>query len=225
MHRENLSPVAFLIVGLVIGIVFIRFLLRYKKINVSRIDESTLLLKLPLLGIIEVEESRKYQGMFVKCVSETFDKIKFFNRLMDFQTMLKYAKDYNVNYIGTEGNMEGKWGKGKLAYNTLSKGKGGGYNVYLNPNLDRESVSRNLSKELGIEIKPHELYTFLFLHEIGHTAKAGNESYIAAQINHRLGSRKRRRWKDMELLHKKIEKFADDFAIQELLKLRKESGG
>jgi hypothetical protein len=103
---------------------------------------------------------------------------------MEFNIMLKYANDYNHNYVGTEGDMDkGAWSDGRLAYSTLSKGYSGGYNIYLNPDLDRESVSQRLSKQLNVEISPDELYIFLFFHEIGHTEKAGNESYITAMVN------------------------------------------
>jgi len=152
------------------------------------------------------------------------EKIKFFNCLMDFQTMLRYANEYNINYIGTEGDMDGAWSNGKLAYSTLSKGCNGGHDVYLNPHLDRESVCRKLTEQLGVEIKPDELYTFLFLHEIGHTRKAGNECYITAMVNHSL-SGGRRSWlrrRKLKDLYSKVERFADDFAIQELLRLRRE---
>ncbi|MEW6002173.1 MAG: hypothetical protein AB1638_05935 [Nitrospirota bacterium] len=221
MESGTSLPLTF-ILGLLIGIGIIYFMLRYKKIEISRIDEKTLLLKLPLLGTIEAEEPREYQGIFVKDVSGTLDKIKFFQRLMDFQTMLKYANDYTLNYIGTEGDMHGKWSNGRLAYNTFSKGYNGSRNVYLNPDLDRESVCRRLSEQLGTEIKPDELYTFLFLHEIGHTRKAGNECYITAMVNHSLsgGRRAARRRRELKNIYKRSEKFADDFAVQELLKLR-----
>lgn len=149
------------------------------------------MLKLPLLGTVEAEEPRGCEGIFVKDVSVTLDKINFFQRLIDSQIMLRYARDYNINYIGTEGDVDGKWSNGRLAYSTLSKGHDGGYNVYLNPNLDRESVCQRLNEQLGTEIKPDELYTFLFFHEIGHTRKSGNECYITAIVNHSLSGGRR----------------------------------
>jgi hypothetical protein len=132
--------------------------------------------------------------------------------------------EYNLNYVGFEGDMDnGQWSDGRLAYSTLSKGSNGGYNIYLNPDLARELVSKRLSHQLGVEIRPEELYAFLLLHEIGHSTKAGNECYITAMVNHSLsgGRRSAKRRKMLKDLYLRVEKNADDFAIQELLKLRK----
>jgi len=211
-----------LIVGLIIGIGLVYFMLRSRGIKVNKLDEKTLLLRLPLLGTIETEEPKGYRGIFVKDVSEALDKMRSFQRLMDTRIMLDYANDYNLNYIGIEGDVDGSWSNGRLAYSTLSKGQNGGYNIYLNPDLDREAVCKRLNEQLGIEIKPKELYTFLFLHEIGHTRKAGNECYFTAMVNHSLsgGRRAARRRRELKNVYIKSEKFADDFAVQELLKIR-----
>jgi hypothetical protein len=190
--------------------------------KVNKLDEKTLLIRLPFLGTVEVEEPKEYRGIFVKDVSEALNKMKFFQSLMDPHMMLDYANDYNLNYIGIEGDVNGLWSNGRLAYSTLSKGQNGGYNIYLNPDLDREAVCKRLNEQLGVEIKPEELYTFLFLHEIGHTRKAGNECYFTAMVNHSLsgGRRSVKRRRQLKDLHLRTEKFADDFAVQELLKLR-----
>jgi len=210
------------ILGSVIGIGLVYYILRLKRIRLNKLDEKTLLLRLPFLGTIEAEEPKEYRGIFVKDVSEALDKIKFFQSLMDPHIMLDYANDYNLNYIGIEGDVDGSWSNGRLAYSTLSKGQNGGYNIYLNPDLDREAVCERLNEQLSIEIRPEELYTFLFLHEIGHTRKAGNECYFTAMVNHSLsgGRRAARRRRELKNVYIRSEKFADDFAIQELLKLR-----
>lgn len=214
-------PLTF-ILGLLIGMGIIYFMFRYKKIEISKVDEKTLLLKLPLLGTVEAEEPKGFRGIFVKDISEALDKMKFFQSLINPHIMLRYANDFNVNYIGTEGDKEGAWSNGRLAYNTFSKGYNGGRNVYLNPDLDRESVCKRLNEQLDIEIKPEELYIFLFLHEIGHTRKAGNECYITAMINYSLsgGRRSVRRRRELKAIHSRSENYADNFAIKELLKLR-----
>jgi hypothetical protein len=220
---SEISLPLFLILGLIIGIGLVYFTIRLKRIRLNKLDEKTLLLRLPLLGTIETEEQKEYQGIFVKDVSEALDKMKFFQCLMDPHVMLGYANDYNLNYIGTEGDVsKGSWSNGRLAFSTLSKGQRGGYNIYLNPDLDREAVCKRLNEQLNIDIKPEELYTFLFLHEIGHTNKAGNECYITAMVNHSLsgGRRSAKRRRMLKDLHLKVEKNADDFAVQELLKLR-----
>jgi hypothetical protein len=211
-----------LILGLIIGIGLVYFILRLKRIKLDKLDEKTLLLRLPFLGTVEAEEPKGDQGIFVKGISKNLDTIKVFQELMDFNLMLSYANDYNLNYIGLKGDVNGAWSNGRLAYSTLSKGYNGGYNVYLNPDLDRVSVCKRLSDQIGVEIKPDELYTFLFLHEIGHTRKAGNECYFTAMVNHSLsgGRRAARRRRELKDLYVKSEKFADDFAIRELFKIR-----
>jgi hypothetical protein len=212
-----------LILGIILGIGLIYFILRYKAIKIERVDEKTLLCKLPFLGTIETAEPKGYQGIFVKNITENLNKIKIFQDMMNFDLMIKYADDYNLNYIGTEGDMDsGEWSNGRLAYSTLSRGFNGGYNVYLNPHLNRESVSKRLSQQLDLEIKPNELYTFLLLHEIGHSTQAGNENYIIAMVNHSLsgGRRSAKRRKMLKDLYLKVEKNADDFAVRELIKIR-----
>ncbi len=211
-----------LILGSILGIGIVYYILRLKKIKLNKLDERTLLLKLPLLGTVEAEKPREHRGIFVKDVAETLDKMKFFQNYIDPQVMLGYAQDYNLNYIGTEGDAGGSWSNGRLAYSTLSKGQNGGYNIYFNPELDCESVCKRLNEQLGIEMNPEELYTFLFLHEIGHTKKAGNECYITAMVNHSLsgGRRAARRRRELKNLHMRSEKYADDFAVQELFKIR-----
>ncbi len=211
-----------IIIGFLVGIGFFYLMLKMSVIKIDRIDEKTLLFKLPLLGTTEAEEQKKYNGIFVKNVFEDLDKIKIFQRFIKFDLLLYYAKEYNINYIGFEGDMNLGWSAGKLAYSTMSKGHNGGHNIYLNPDLDRKAVSSRLSKDLGLEIQPDELYTFLFLHEIGHTKKAGNECYLTAMVNHSLsgGRRAVRRRRELKEIYLRAEKFADDFAIKELLKIR-----
>jgi len=222
MQLTGSSPL-FIILGFLLGLGFVYFLVRIKKITVNRLDDQTLLLKLPLLGSVEVNGPAKCQGLFIRNASETIDKVRLFQQLMDFDLMLRYAQEYNINYIGVEGdNPDGTWSEGRLAYSTLSKGHNGGYDIFLNPDLDQNLICNRLKEENGFDVKPHELHTFLFLHEIGHTRKAGNDCYISAKLNHSLsgGRRSVRRRRELRLLHSKVERFADDFAIKESLKWR-----
>jgi len=111
---------------------------------------------------------------------------------MDFDLILPMPKNIIVNYIGVEGdNPDGSWSKGRLAYSTLSRGYNGGYDIFLNPDLDRDLVCSRLKEEIGFDVKPHKLHTFLFLHEIGHTRKAGNDCYISTRVNHSLSGGRR----------------------------------
>jgi hypothetical protein len=59
---------------------------------------------------------------------------------------------------------------------------------------------------------------------VGHTRETGKECYFTALINHSLSGERRsvRRRRELKNLYLQTEKFADDFAIQELLKLREE---
>jgi hypothetical protein len=175
--------------------------------------------------MIETEEETDHnKGFFAKKVADDLEKASIFRKFIDTDLILQYARDYNLNYIGFEGDVNGSWSDGRLAFTTLSKGHGGRYNIHLNPNLDRMSVCERLSQQIGFAIEPDELYTFLFLHEVGHTRAAGNECYFTALINHSLsgGRRSARRRRELKNLYLQTEKFADDFAIQELLKLREE---
>lgn len=211
------------IIGFLLGIIFIYFILRIKSARTYKLDGDTLLVKFPIIGYAEIKEPHEYSGLFIKEVSSNLEKINLIKRFIDFDLMLYYANKYNIEYVGFEGDINGKWTEGKLAYNTLSKSPNGGYNIHLNPGLDRKTVSEKLSKQLGIEIKPEELYTFLFLHEIGHTKNAGNECYITAMVNHSLsgGRRAVRRRRALTELYKKTEKYADEFAVKELINIRK----
>lgn len=211
------------IMGFLLGIIFIYFVLRIKSTRTYKIDGETLLVKFPIIGYAEIKEPHEYSGLFIKEVNSNLEKIDFIKKFINFDLLLNYANKYNIEYIGFEGDIDGKWSEGKLAYNTLSKSPNGGYNIHLNPDIDKKSVSEKLSKQLGVEIKPEELYTFLFLHEIGHTKKSGNECYITAMVNHSLsgGRRAVRRRRALSELYKKTERYADEFAVKELIKIKK----
>jgi hypothetical protein len=220
MALEYYFPIVF-ILGFISAFAFLNFALRYRQPIMMRLDERTIQLKIPLLGNIDLSE-RDHEGFFVNTFSEAIEKMRKFQCMLDVQTMLDYARRFNINYIGTEGDINGLWSEGKLAFCTPSRGYNGGYNIHLNPDLDRERVSKRLSEQLGVRICPDELYTFLFLHEVGHTQNAGNENYFAALVNHSLqgGHRSTRRRKALKSLRIETERFADNFAVQELFRLR-----
>ena len=220
MAIEYYFPIVF-ILGFISAFAFLNFALRYRQPVMMRLDERTIQLKIPLLGNIDLSE-RDYEGFFVKTFSDAIEKMRKFQCMLDVQIMLDYARRFNINYIGTEGDINGLWSEGKLAFCTPSRGYNGGYNIHLNPDLDREKVSKRLSDQLGVHICPDELHTFLFLHEVGHTQNAGNENYFAALVNHSLqgGRRSARRRKALKSLRIETERFADNFAVQELVRLR-----
>jgi len=220
MAIEYYLPIAF-ILGFISAFAFLNFALRYRQPLMMRLDGRTIQLKIPLLSNIDLSE-RKHEGFFVNALSDAIEKMRKFQSMLDVQMMLDYARRFNINYIGTEGDIDGIWSEGRLAFCTPSRGYNGGYNIHLNPDLDRERISKRLSDQLGVHICPDELYTFLFLHEVGHTQNAGNENYFAALINHSLqgGRRSARRRKALKSLRIESERFADNFAVQELSRLR-----
>jgi hypothetical protein len=222
MALEYYLPIVF-ILGFLSAFVFLNFALRYRRLIIMRLDEKTIQLKIPLLSNVDLSE-REYEGFFVKTFSDTLEKVKKFQSMLDVQTMIDYARKFNINYIGTEGDMGGLWSDGRLAFCTPSRGYSGGYNVHINPDLDRESVSNRLSEQLGVCICSEDLYTFLFLHEVGHTQNAGNENYFAALVNHSLqgGRRSVRRRRALKSIRIEAERFADRFALHELSKLRRQ---
>ncbi|MCX7913826.1 MAG: hypothetical protein N2511_04500 [Thermodesulfovibrionales bacterium] len=214
----NVSYILPFFVGTIFGIFVSITIIKIRQIRVERLDEKTLLIKLPFLGSIEVLEE-KNQGVFIRGLAESLPNLL---KLLDLDTMLQYALRYNINYIGIEGNLNGLWSDRKLAYCTMSKGYKGGYNIYLNPSLNCEAVSNHLSKQLNTVIKPDEVYPFLFFHEIGHTTAANEKSYFTALVNHSLsgGRRSARRRRALKNLYLESERYADEFGIQELTRWR-----
>lgn len=208
--------------GFLAGFVICYWLLK-TRVEMVREKGSFLVLKLPVMGEIRTKCRLSYSGLFIDEWGEFKEKLDKLGRLMDPEVIFRYAKTYRINYVGTEGDEGDKtWSQGRLAYTTLSKGAEGGYNIFLNPCLDVDKISEYLSKQLGEEIPPAEVQTFLFLHEIGHSPKSGNRSYFTELINHSLAGGKRSAVKRRELRLKKqeIELFSDQFALRELKKLR-----
>lgn len=208
--------------GLLAGLVLCYWLLK-TRVEMVRKRGAFLVLKLPLKGEIRTKCRIRYSGLFIDEWEEFKKNLETLGRLIDPELVFRYAKTYRINYVGTEGDQgDETWSQGRLAYTTLSKGTEGGYNVFLNPYLDVHKVSGRLSKQLGEEIHPPEVQTFLFLHEIGHSPKSGNCSYFTELINHSLAGGKRSAVKRRELRLKKqeIELFPDQFALRELKKLR-----
>jgi hypothetical protein len=75
-------------------------------------------------------------------------------------------------------------------------------------------------------MQPSEVYLFLFLHEIGHTRKAGNQCYVTALINSTLsgGRHSPRKRQELQHLQQQIEQYADQFALRELQRWRQQQG-
>lgn len=191
--------------------------------RVRRIGKDRAVLEVPLLGHLETRWDSHPDGLDIQEVAEVLDKIKRFDRLVDFKILMDYAQRYQVTYIGLAGDHpEHAWAPGHLACSTLDWGASGGYKIYLNPALNLEETARRLSQELRLELQPEEVQPFLFFHEIGHTRGAGNTCFISAAINSALsgGRRTHRRRRELKRLRDQVEKYADDFAVREILRWR-----
>jgi hypothetical protein len=213
--------------GLLVGMALFSVLLR-RTVNVVMTRRDALVLKLPFLGEIQTNAPMRCEGIFIEEWEELTDKLAALGQLLDPDIVFRYARDYGICYVGLEGDRGDKsWSGAKLAYATPAEGyrkgqKTWAYKVYLNPHLNVQDVSKRLSDQLGERISPTEVQTFLFFHEVGHTGRAGNQDYFAAMVNHSLsgGRRSAKRRRQLRLVLRKIEWYADQFALQELRALR-----
>lgn len=207
--------------GLLLGALIARRTLRSTRL--SRNADNTYRVRIPFLGGVTLGLDPRVGGLVIDEVFEIKERLGRFGKLLDTDLMLGYAKEYRINYVGTEGDRQDRsWSAGRLAYCTISSGCRGGYEVHLNPDLDLERVSLSLSRDLNEPIAPEEVYLFLFLHEVGHTAQAGNRDFYEAIVNYALsgGSRSSKRRRELKELKNDIERFADRFALRELARRR-----
>ncbi|MBZ0157515.1 MAG: hypothetical protein K8I29_15055 [Alphaproteobacteria bacterium] len=225
MDREIVILITALAGSFLAGIVLARFL--FRKASLIKNSDNTFTLRVPCIGKTSLPSLPKYQGIVIEELLELNRNIERLKRFLDLDFVLKYSSEFKINYIGTEGDMEdGSWSPGRLAYCAMSSSYKGGYNIYLNPNLDMQAVSTTLSWELQTPISPSEVYPFLFLHEVGHTTHAGNQNFYTAVVNHALsgGRRSAKRRKELSTLKNSIERFADRFALRELSRWREGRG-
>ncbi|RMG60996.1 MAG: hypothetical protein D6713_01290 [Deltaproteobacteria bacterium] len=224
-----MGQVVFLFLGsLAIGIgtgVF-AFSLLLRGARAERAGPDRVRVRLPFLGDYFFSPGEKGRGLFVDDALTVREKLRFLSRFLDVDLALHYAREYDITYLGFEGDREdGSWSPGKLAFYVPSTTDAGGYSVFLNPDLDRAGVAEKLSREVGESISPDEVYPFLFLHEVGHTKKAGNQNFYAAVVNLALSGRMRslRKRRELFALRRKIEEHADRFALRELRAWRRKS--
>ncbi len=204
-------------VGIAVGVIASSFFLR--EAEVRREAGGRISIRVPVLGVFGFSLRRRFRGIFVDEAVELLENLEFLSSYLDVGKVLEYSKEYEVRYVGFEGDREdGSWSPGKLAFYTPADGEDGGYKVFLNPHLDRKEVARRLSEETGRNISPDDVYPFLFLHELGHTKRAGNQNFYAAVVNLALAGRMRslRRRRELFALRRKIEAHADRFALREL---------
>ncbi|HEX8949633.1 MAG TPA: hypothetical protein VF790_11760 [Dissulfurispiraceae bacterium] len=214
----NIAFIISIITGtFLIGMLIVRFLLR--RASVIKDADNTLRVHIPVLGEMTFRSFPKPRGIVVKEVLELKANLDMLKQFLDMDSVLGYAGRFKINYIGVEGDREdGSWSPGRLAYCTMSNTVKGGYNIYLNPNLDLQDISERLSRDLETPIPPPKVYPFLFLHEVGHTTEAGNQDFYTAMVNYALsgGRNSTKRRKELNKLKVSIEKFADEFALREL---------
>jgi len=196
-------------------------LIRFRGL-VRREGKDSAIISLPWRGKLEVRFDPQPDGLHIPEALEVLEKIRRLSALADFDWLLNYAQKYRINFLGLRGKSSEHWHPGFLACSTLDWTPQGGYRIYFNGELDLEETAARLSQELGLELKPEEVQPFLFLHEIGHTPKAGNVCLISAAISSALsgGRRTHRRRRELQKLKGQVEKHADAFAVQELLKWR-----
>ena len=217
--------------GFLLGFFTLYVTLKYKA-EISNQGGSFLTLEIPILAELKTNIRVKHTGLFLEEWQEFEKKRERLGRLVDPDIIFHYAREYGIHYVGLEGdNGEDVWTPGKLACAILTKGcRDGrnfwGYNVFLNSDLNTAEISKRLSRQLGEEIYPSEVQTFLFLHEIGHTPKAGNKSYFSALVNHSIsgGKRSPEMRRQLRFLRSEIERYADHFALGELRSLRATCG-
>jgi hypothetical protein len=206
--------------GFILGMVTFYLLLKYR-VTIPTRQADPLILELPFLGRIRTRFRLRYSGLFVDVWQEFDEKLARLSQLVPRDILFRYATTYDIDYIGLEGDRrDGTWNPGRLA--SLGWGRQREQHLCLNPALDTTDISRRLSRKLGEAIRPSEVYLFLFLHEIGHTRKAGNQCYVTALINHTLsgGRRSPRKCRELRRLKHQIEQFADQFALRELKRWR-----
>ncbi|MEW6117486.1 MAG: hypothetical protein AB1553_11355 [Nitrospirota bacterium] len=217
MNREHILTLFLIIVSLAAGAIAVRLLLR--KAALAKNADNTYSLRIPFLGTLSFDPFPRCKGIVIDELLELTKNLDYLKQFLDIHFVLRYAREFKITYVGTEGDREdGSWSPGRLAYCE------GGCNIYLNPHLDIHKVSLSLSWELKTIIAPSEVYPFLFLHEVGHTAHAGNQNFYTAVVNHALsgGRHSAKRRKELSKLKNTIERFADAFALKELERWREE---
>ncbi len=211
-----------IIAGIITAIISIKYIIKYKA---KTIDDkgNYLVLTIPLLGHIQTQQRIKYSGIFLDDWDEFKRKQDKLSKLLDPEIIYHYANEYDIHYIGFEGDeSDESWSESRLAYTEFCETPDGRYDIFLCPQLEAGKISNYLSQELGEKIKPSEVQLFLFLHEIGHNPKTGNQSYFTAVVNQSLYGDRRssKRRQKLKQIQNEIEKFSDNFALKELKKFR-----
>lgn len=226
MSHTVLITIGEVVAAFCVGFAVLYLLVKFQA-QVIREKTEYLILKLPCLGRMRTRFRLRHKGIFVDELEEFRSRLGMLAQVIDLELVRRYAEQYSINYFGLEGDQaDGSWSEGKLAYTTQNRSGRKRYNIYVNPHLDLEAISRHLSRQLGERIESSEVLTFLLFHEIGHSREAGNLNYYAEALD---SSQSRRRWsparmRELVSLKNEIEQFADRFALTELKKLRRIRG-
>jgi hypothetical protein len=213
------TSLLYYISGLLTALLLFSFII--KRAKLQRISGEAYSLQLPLIGNLATFPVCHTRAVFTEDYIQFERNFSRLKSLMDFDKMMNYAIQFNIDYITTEGDLpDGSWSEGRYAFCTMSKSHKREFAIHINPFIDTEDASHKLSLQLQKRISPGEVYPFLFLHEVGHTSKTGNKNYFSAVINHTISGDRHSLSKRRELfrLKSEIEEFADRFALQELQK-------
>jgi len=207
--------------GMVLG-VFIFYMVLQKAVLI-RLTSEDYALKVPLFGILTKLTLMPYRGIFTGEFLEFQKRLKTLGKLIEPEKAFAMAQSYGIDYISTEGDRtDGTWSEGRYAFIQRSKSHLRPYKIHLNPNLDRRALSLKLSMETKGVISENEVYPFLFLHEIGHTEKAGNKNFLGLVITYTISGQRHSLEARKELFRQKreIEQRADRFALEALKRWR-----
>lgn len=91
------------------------------------------------------------------------------------------------------------------------------YEIFLNPGLDRQEAALFLSKRSGLQIKPEEVYYFIWFHECGHTRKIAGDLAPESLMGMYLRSYSEDRIREFK---SQAEHVADAWAVRELRRWR-----
>ncbi len=111
--------------GLVIGLSTAFLLLKRGALNKNPDGEYSL--AVPFFGIVASYSKPQHGGIFVDDVDDTKKRLGILKKYPGTGTMLAYAGEHRVNYVGLEGDRDdGSWTPAKLACYRPSGGSRGG---------------------------------------------------------------------------------------------------
>ncbi len=203
--------------GILIGMISLYLLVQ--RGTLVRLTSEDYILRVPFLGTVARLSVLPYPGIFTGEFLQLRDKLQELKRLLDPERAFAWADRYGVDYISLEGDcQDGGWSPGRLGFINMGPSHKRPYRLHLNPGLDKKALSVKLSLDTGTPVQEEDVYPFLFLHEIGHTTRAGNQNYLGLVLTHTISGQRHSLEARRELFEQKkqIEAFADRFALEAL---------